>query len=148
MHVACGMVLRSLDAGQNATHIQYNKVQKMRSFFSNFAHASLNNTGYNFVSNEGTSARESLVSTYCSWFQRFMKSMYLQMGNVWLPNRAFSQYELTTCFLILDSKLSAAHEGIVDKFGLKRIAMTTCILLASYFASLQGEEITKVDLGQ
>ena len=36
VHVACVMVLRSLDSGQITPIIQYDTVQKMRSFLSNF----------------------------------------------------------------------------------------------------------------
>ena len=147
VHVACAMVLRSLDVGRNSTHIQYDTVRKLRSFFSNLSHSSLNGTGYNFVSNEGTSARVSHSVTNGIWFQRFMEGMHRRMGDVWLPNRALSQYELTSCFQILDSKWEAAHEGIEDKFESKRTATTACILVAGYFASLRGEEIAKVDLG-
>ena len=39
VHLACSMVLRSLDPGRNASHIQYETVRKMRSFYSNYAHA-------------------------------------------------------------------------------------------------------------
>ena len=104
VHVACAMILSLLDAGQNATHIQYDTVQKLRSFFSNLAHLFLNGKGYNFVSKEGISTRISHLATNCSWFQQFMEGIHWRMGDIWLPNRALSQYELTTCFLILDSK--------------------------------------------
>ena len=61
------------------------------------------------------------------------------MDDVWLPNRALSQYELTACFQILESKWDAGQEGIGDKFEMKRTTMKTCILLAGYFASLRGK---------
>ena len=76
-----------------------------------------------------------------------MEGIHQQMGNVWLPNRAFSQYKLIAYFLILDSRWPAAHMCIVDKFELKRIAATVCTVLASYSTSLWREEIAKDNLG-
>ena len=107
----------------------------MRRFCSNLAHASLHGTGHNFVSNKSMSAQVFHLATNYIWFQRFMQGMHQQMGNVWLLNRALSQYELTDCFQILDSKWDVAQIEIVDRFKLKRTVMTACILLAGYFAS-------------
>ena len=65
VHLACDMVLRSLDPGQNASHIQYEMVQNMQSFYSNYAHTFLGGTGLNFVPSEGTSTCVSNAASNC-----------------------------------------------------------------------------------
>ena len=86
VHVACGMVLRSLDPGRNGSHVQYDTVRKMRSFYSNYAHTCPGGTGANFMSTEGTSARVFNSVSNSDWFQKFMRGMHRWMGGMWLPN--------------------------------------------------------------
>ena len=86
VHLACSMVLRSLDPGRNASHIQYETVRKMRSFYSNYAHVCPEGTGVNFMSLDGGSARVSNAASNGIWFQKFMGGMHRRMGDVWLPN--------------------------------------------------------------
>jgi hypothetical protein len=50
--VAAGFLLRSLDKGQNANTLQYETVRKVRSFFSNYAHACVGGMGLSFTSND------------------------------------------------------------------------------------------------
>ena len=147
VHVACGMVLRSLDPGRNAPHLQYDTVRKMRSFYSNYAHTCPGGTGANFMSTEGTSARVSNSVSNSDWFQKFMRGMHCRMGDVWLPNQAISQYKLSACMDVLESKWEEAHETVIDLYKLKCTATTARIVLAGYFGSLRGEEINCVDLG-
>ena len=80
------MVLWSLDPGQNASHIQYETVEKMRSFYSNYTHACPGGTGVNFVSSEGLNTRMSNAESNCIWFQEYIQGMYCCIREVWLPN--------------------------------------------------------------
>ena len=136
--MACGMVLGSLDPRRNASHIQYETVQKMRSFYSNYAHECPGGTGVNFMSMEGASARVSNAASNCAWFQKFMQGMHCRMGDIWLPNQAISQYEVSACMDVLESKWEEAHGTVIDHYELKRTATTACIVLAGYFGSLRG----------
>ena len=108
VHVAYGMVLRSLDPGRNVSHIQFETVRKMRSFYSNYAHACQGGTRSIFMSSEGTGARVSNAASNSIWFQRFMQGIHRRMGDVWVPNRAISQYELSACMDVLDLRWEAA----------------------------------------
>ena len=141
------MAMWLLDPGQNASHIQYEMVQKMRSFYSNYAHACPGGTGMNFVSSEGASARVSISASNCARFQKFMQGMHRCMGDMWLPNQKISQYELSACMDVLESKREEAQETVIDRYDMKRTATRVCIVLAGYFANLQDEEINCVDLG-
>ena len=63
VNVACCMVLRSLDEGKNAQHIQFCTVRKMRSFVSNYSHASRNGLGFAFMNDDGSGSCISYLST-------------------------------------------------------------------------------------
>ena len=76
-----------------------------------------------------------------------MQGIHRRMGNVWLPNRAISQYKLSACMDVLEARWGEAQETVIDHYDMKRTATTACIVLAGYFASLWGEEIKCVDLG-
>ena len=147
VHVACAIVLQSLEPGGNAPHVQYDMVRKMRSFYSNYAHTCPGGTGANFMSTEGAGARVSNSVSNSDWFQKFMRGMHRRMGDVWLPNQAISQYEMFACMDVLESKWEEAHGTLIDLYELKRTATPACIVLAGYFGSLRGEEINRVDLG-
>ena len=142
--VAVSMMMHSLDPGKNASRIQYETLRKMRSFFSNFTHFCALGTGPTFMSDDGNSARISYSATNSIWFKRFMQGCHRRMGDVWLPNRAISQYEMKACFEILENQWNGSQ---LDKYRLKQTATTGCILIAGYFGGLRGEEINKVDAG-
>ena len=97
------------------------------------------------MSTEGTSAQVSYSVSNSDWFQKFMRGMHRRMGDMWLPNRAISQYELSACMDVLESKWEEGHEMVIDLYELKRTATTACIVLAGYFGSLRGEEVNCVE---
>jgi hypothetical protein len=68
MGVAAGFLLRSLDKGQNARTLQYETVRKVRSFFSNYAHACVGGMGALFTSDDGSGGRLSNSPTNHLWF--------------------------------------------------------------------------------
>ena len=49
INVACGMVMRSLDKGNYTNNIQFETVRKMRTFVSNYIHASRDRTSVSFL---------------------------------------------------------------------------------------------------
>ena len=131
--VACSMVLRSLDPGKNSKNIQFNTVRKMRAFFSNYCHASVNGAGFAFISGDGTGARLSHSSTNSLWFKRFSCGMHKRMGDQWMPDKAVSRYVIRACFSVLESDWS--FYGI-DNYSRLTIAKTACIIICGYYAAL------------
>jgi hypothetical protein len=61
-----------------------------------------------------------------------------------MPDRALSQYELRSCFEVLESKWIIFKGDIV---GMKKVSTTACILISGYYAALQGEDVNRVDVG-
>jgi hypothetical protein len=104
MAIACGMLLRSKAPGKNLATIQYKTLRKQRSFYSNFAHTCQGGVGSTFVKDDGTGALVSNSKTNQLWLKRFMLGVHRRMGDVWMPDRALSQFELKSCFEVLESK--------------------------------------------
>jgi hypothetical protein len=144
MQLACSMLLRSLDPGRTTASIQYETVRKQRSFYSNFVHTCHDGMGATFVKDDGSGASVSNSKTNQPWFKKFMRGVHRRMGDVWLPDRAMSQYEIAACFKLLDARWLVYE---LDVVGRKKTATTACILIAGYYAALRGEEINRVDLG-
>jgi hypothetical protein len=147
MGIACGMLLRSKAPRKNTATIQYETLRKQRSFYSNFVHTCQGGgggVGSTFVKDDGTGASVSNSKTNQLWFKRFMLGCHRRMGDVWMPDRALSQYELGSCFEVLESKW-IAFKG--DQVRMKKVSTTACILISGYYAALRGEEVNRVDVG-
>ena len=98
------------------------------------------------MSSEGASAYMSNTVSNCVWFQKFMQDIHRCMEDVWLPNQAISQYELSLCINVLEAIRGEAQKTVINRYDMKCTATTACIVLAGYFASLWGEEINYMDL--
>ena len=85
VNVACSLVLRSLDRGNYTNNIQFETMRKMRTFVSNYTHASRGGTGVAFLRSDNMSSRVTLAPTQLKWFQRFMQGSHKRMGDVWIP---------------------------------------------------------------
>jgi hypothetical protein len=144
MGVAAVFLLRSLDKGQNANTLQYETVRKVRSFYSNYAHACVGGMGASFTSDDGSGGRISNSPTNHMWFQRFTQGCHRRMGDLWLPNRAVSRHELVACFEILEERWKIFEADLV---GLDKVSSTACIIIAGYHGGLRGEEINRVNAG-
>jgi hypothetical protein len=96
------------------------------------------------VKDDGTGASVSNSKTNQLWFKRFMLGCHHRMGEVWMPDRALSQYELGSCFEVLESEW-ITFKG--DQVGMKKVSTTACILIPGYYAALRGEEVNRVDMG-
>jgi hypothetical protein len=59
MGVAASFLLRSKAKGQNANTIQFQRVRKVRSFFSNYLHTCVGGIRASFTSDDGSGGRVS-----------------------------------------------------------------------------------------
>ena len=87
MKLACGMLLRSLNAGKNAKTIQFDMMRKMRSHMSNYSHSCPDGVGTTFVGEDSNASTLSHSATNTPWFRRFIRGCHRRMGDVWLPDR-------------------------------------------------------------
>ena len=144
MEVACAILVRSLDGGRNAKHVQYETVRKLRSMYSNYVHTCPGGTGDTFMSDLGSASMVSASITNQLWFKRFMIGCHRRMGDVWMPDAPVTKEVILCCLRTLEMKWEVFGN---DPVGRKKVSVTACILLAGFFGGLRGEEVNRVDLG-
>lgn len=145
MVVACAMLGRSTAPGKNAATVQYETVRKMRSHYSNFAHTCPDGLGSVFLSDSGSGSTVSFSKTNHMWFKRFGVGAHRRMGDDLRQDFPLTAPILRAAFVRLDMKWEAYKD---DRGGRQSTALTACMLLATYYAALRGEEVVRVDLGQ
>ena len=147
MQAAVNLLLRSRSVGINAKNIQYETTRKLRSFLSNFVHATFNGHGDTFMSEDGNGGTVSRSPTNSPWFKRFMRGLHKRMGDVWIPDRALLKKEFMYCLVLLEEDWGF-YSSVEDSGGQLKTALSAVMLLAGWFAALRGEEIVRVDVGQ
>ena len=112
LNVACMMLMKTLRAGKNSTHIQFETARKVRSAVSNFFHTIPGGTGLATV---GQGERGGLFfsasSTNSHWFRRFMTGCHRRMGDVWIPDQAVTVDEVKAALSILEEEWIGGATG-------------------------------------
>ena len=143
--VACSLVWRSMSAGRNSTHVQFNSIRKVRAAMSNFVHTTPGGTGLATVgSGEAGGQMFTSSPTNSLWFRRFLLGCHKRMGDVWIPDRAITIDELHASLRILEESWSGS--ALTENERLE-VALTGAMLVVGFTAGLRGEEIPQVDLG-
>jgi len=93
---------------------------------------------------DGSGSVVTFSKTNSEFFSRFSTGAHRRMGDNLKPDKPLTAPILRASFSLLDAKWEA-YKG--DPDGLLNTALTACMLLASYFAALRGEEVVRVDLG-
>ena len=66
----------------------------MRLCISNYIHARIDGIGSAFMSEDGTGACISYLTTNSLWLKRFMQGAHQRIGDVYLPNKVVSRYAI------------------------------------------------------
>ena len=144
LKVACMMLMKTMRAGRNSTHIQFETARKVRSAVSNFFHTLPGGTGLATV---GQGERGGLFfsasTTNSHWFRRFMTGCHRRMGDVWIPDQAVTVDEVKAALSILED------EWTNGATGQRRVelALTGAMVVVGYVAALRGEELPQIDVG-
>ena len=144
MKLACGMLLRSLNAGKNAKTIQFDTMRKLRSHMSNYSHACPDGVGATFVGEDSNASTLSHAVTNTPWFRRFIRGCHRRMGDVWLPDRPVLIPEIRAALELLEEDWETC---LSDPGGQIAAGLTACLIIAGFFAALRGEEIVRIDAG-
>jgi hypothetical protein len=144
MEIAAHHLLRSLDGGRNAQHIQFQTMRQLRSHFSNFYHTTPYGVGMATAGADGSNMFFSNSPTNSYWFKRFMLGSHRRMGDIWVPDRALTIDELLKALELLEEDwVDYAH----DISGKLQVALLAAALSAGFSGGLRGEEIPRADLG-
>jgi hypothetical protein len=144
--MAITLLQRSLDPGRNSTTIQWGTCRKMRSFYSNFVHATPFGTGQLASMTDGKRSTHFTASpTNTPWFKRFMTGMHERLGDVVLQDQALSIDELLALQDILEIAWTSATLTD-DRETLFEVATIGCTVTAGYSSGLRGEEMSHARL--
>ena len=134
MSVATITLSRSLDAGRNAQHLQFNTARRIRSAYSNNWNASLHTLEVG-VMQEG---QNKLMTTDCPvyhyWYTRMMKGMHERMGDLIVQDQAISRELQLALMELIEDKLDAEPENRV-----RWIEVGTYVMIL-WLGALRGNE--------
>jgi hypothetical protein len=102
MKTACLLLLRSLDAGENAEKTQYETMRKLRSHMPTCVHTTPGGLGATFIVDDGKEGTELASPTNSGWFKQFMCG-HKRMGDIWIPDCTLTIWELLCCQTLLES---------------------------------------------
>ena len=142
--IACILLMKTLQAGKNAKHIQFETTRKVRSVLSNFIHTIPGGTGMSTMGmGDRTSFTFTTSPTNSHWFKRFMAGCHRRMGDVWIPDRAVTLDEVHCGLRILEKEWESFPQGQRRL----EVALTGALIVIGFCAALRGEEIPQVDVG-
>jgi hypothetical protein len=145
MGIACLTLIRSLDPGKNAAHVQFETIRKLRSHFSSFHHTRFGGVGLNIAGDDGAPRFITNSPTNSFWYRRFQLGCHKRMGDVWIPDRALTIDELKAATKILEKDWN----GVKGLPGIQRvqIALQGVLFSVGFSSALRGEEIPRIEIG-
>lgn len=145
MALATTMIHRSLDKGKNDEHVQFSTVRSMRSAAGNYWKASTVHGEISVLMRGQTKLMGSSSPTNSEWFENFMLGYHKRVGDVSRPNRAIS-IEL---MLAMMKRFEAQWERTYnDPERQREVIFPALFSVCAYVASLRGEEVPLLDLGE
>ena len=143
--VAIKILLYSRREGQNSENLQYDTIWSFRTVYANYVRASPQGNVQSLALGDTHGKYQRLSTDPCSslWFCRFMEGLKNRMGQVWLPNRAFSNELRDAFFEKVEEKIGNARE---DEDQHHRWMVFGFYAMAVYILSLRGPEGFLLDL--
>jgi len=130
-------LVTSLRLGRNSTNIQWDTMQKTRTWLSNAHDAGREYTRETAVGMDRAKQYVTSGHTLEKWFGRFMRGARLRMGMIRKQNEA-----LTSALATAVCEAAKAHWSLATEEGVKEeLEDTICFMLAAFGAGLRGEEV-------
>jgi len=143
MVVAATMMQRSLDAGKNDVHVQYDTVRQFWSAVHNQWRASDEGQAASVMMRGTTKLMTSTCPTNGEWFERFMLGFHKRVGGVSRPDLAVS-IEVMLALMQRFDRLWILAEG--DSKKQQEVLFPALLAVAAYAGGLRGEEVPLMDL--
>jgi hypothetical protein len=144
MGIACMTLLRSLDPGINAAHVQFETIRKLRTHYANYFHTLPGGVGLNIAGDDGAPRFVTNAPTNSFWYRRFQLGCHKRMGDVWIPDRAITIDELQAALGILDKDWDRVKDlGTEERLG---VAVQGVLFSTGFASGLRGEELPRIDI--
>ncbi len=145
MGLAAVMILRSLDPGRNEQHVQFNTVRAMRAAFGNYWKATAATQEISVLMRGQTKLTSSTSPTNSIWFEGFMLGFHKRVGDVNRPDKAISIELMVAMMEEFEKQWKRAKGSRADE---KAVLFPALFSIVAYTASLRGEEVPLMDLGE
>ena len=125
--------------------MQFDTLRGFRTVYGNFIRASPQAVTRHAALGDNTGRYQRFNHDECGslWFTRFMEGMKNRMGQVWIPNRAFTTKMVTEILASSERKIIGVFDDSIENH--KWVVFNTYATLA-YVVSLRGSEGLLLDL--
>ena len=145
MSLAAVMMYRSLDPGKNDTFVQFNTVRSMRAAVSNYWKALAPKDEMTVLMRGQTKLTSSSSPTNSSWFESFMLGYHKRVGDISRPDRAISIELMVAIMNRFEDRWSETNGSQSSQ---KEVLFPALFAICAYVASLRGEEVPLMNLGE
>jgi hypothetical protein len=145
MGIACMTLIRSLDPGKSAAHVQFSTIRKLRTHFSNYYHTLFGGVGINLAGDDGAPRFVTNSPTNTFWYRRFQLGCHKRMGDVWIPDRALTIDELLASLKLLEEDWTKVKDLPADKR--LKVALQGVLFSSGFASGLRGEELPRIEIG-
>lgn len=145
MSLATVMIYRSLDAGRNDKYVQFNTVRSMRAAAGNYWRASATKDEISVLMRGQTKLTGSSSPTNTMWYEHFMLGFHKRVGDINRPDKAVSIELMLGIVNRYEARWLAASGNRISE---REVIFPALFAICAYVASLRGEEVPLMDLGQ
>lgn len=145
MALATTMMIRSLDKGKNDQFVQFSTVRSMRSAAGNYWKASSLLGEVSVLMRGQTKLISSTSPTNSEWYENFMLGYHKRVGDVSKPDRAVSIELMLAIMRRFELQWEAAGDDMEER---RAVIFPALFSVCAYCASLRGEEVPLMDLGE
>jgi hypothetical protein len=142
MAAALATLVTSLHPGSNAATIQWDAIQKTRTWLSNAHDAGSRYTCKTVVGLDKTKQYVTSSHTFGKWFSHFMQGARLRMGMIRKQNEALTSNLVLAVCAKAEMKWSKAREETVKE----DVENTVVFMLVTLGAGLRGKEVPLLSL--
>jgi len=145
MSLAAVMMHQSLDPGKNDTFVHFNTIRSMRAAVSNYWKALAPKDEVTVLMKGQTKLTSSSSPTNSSWFESFMLGYHKRVGDISRLDRAISINLMVAIMNQFEERWIGANGS---QSAQQEVLFPALFLICAYVASLRGEEVPLMNLGE
>ena len=142
MGIACCMLLRTLDPGENEALIQFGTARKIRSAYSNYWQSSVHGPQATVAMRDTTKLFITSCPTNGLWYERFQHGVHKRQGDLIKPDMAIS----IEAMLALMDVFEMEWKSCESERERAEIIFPALFAMITYCGGLRGEETPLTDL--
>jgi len=131
---------KSLQAGINSTHVQFDTIRKFRSAFTNAWGSSIHAMTQEVIAKDTTKIFVTNNPGFSLWFERFIRGMYSRMGDQAKPDYPVTGEQMRH----LMNRVELDYQECGSEDRRRYIARAGFFFMSAFLGSLRGEEVPRL----